>query len=218
MSSIEQSIDVNVPVRTAYNQWTQFEEWPRFMEGIRQVRQLDDKRLEFRAEIGPVAKRWLAEISEQVPDMRIAWHSVDGAKNAGVVTFHRLSDNCTRIMLQMEYDPEGFVEQALLVGTPQGIVGMVLAVVVEGDPIAVVANPPHRGLDVLHAMARDRVDEHRARIIAIVPQRSVEQARERAPVRLDGPKLIVQGTAAEERDGHTHAFEAVARQGAQPIR
>ena len=110
MSSIEQSIDVNVPVRTAYNQWTQFEEWPRFMEGIRQVRQLDDKRLEFRAEIGGVEKRWVAEISEQVPDMRIAWHSIDGAKNAGVVTFHRLSDDCTRIMLQMEYDPKGFVE------------------------------------------------------------------------------------------------------------
>src|SRR5207244_10795533 len=115
-------------------------------------------------------------------------------------------------------DPEGFVEQALLAGTPQGIVGMVLAVVVEGDPIAVVADPPHRGLDVLHATARDRVDKHSARIIAIVPERGVEQARERAPVGLDGPKLIVEGTTAEERNGHTHAFEAVARQWAQPIR
>src|SRR5439155_10854808 len=114
-------------------------------------------------------------------------------------------------------DPEGFVEQALLVGTPQGIVGMVLAVVVERDPIAVVANPPNRGLDVLHATARNRVDKHSARIIAIVSQRSVEQAGERAPVGLDGPKLIVEGTTTEECDGHTHAFKAVARQGAKPI-
>src|SRR5947207_10085280 len=104
-------------------------------------------------------------------------------------------------------DSEGFVEQALLVGAPQGIVRMVLAVIVEGDPIAVVANPPYRGLDVLHATARDRVDKQRTRIVAIVTQRSVKQARERAPVGLDGPELIVQGTTAEERDGQTHAFE-----------
>src|SRR2546428_7095542 len=95
---------------------------------------------------------------------------------------------------------------------------MILAVVVEGDPIAVVADPPHCGLDVLHATARDRVDKHSARIIAIVPERGVEQAGERAPVRLDGPKLIVEGTTAEERDGYTDAFKAVARQGAKPIR
>src|SRR5437879_12302826 len=94
---------------------------------------------------------------------------------------------------------------------------MVLAVVVEGDPIAVVADPPHRGLDVLHATARNRVDKHSARIIAIVSQRGVEQAGERAPVGLDGPKLIVKGTTAEERDGQTHAVKAVGSHGARTI-
>src|SRR2546427_3317166 len=115
-------------------------------------------------------------------------------------------------------DPEGFVEQALLAGTAQGIVGVVLAVIVEGAPIAVVADPPNRGLDLLHATARNRVDKHRARIIAIVSQRGVEQAGERAPVGLNGPKLIVEWTTAEERDGHTHAFKAVAWQGPKSIR
>ena len=110
MSSIETSIDVNVPVRTAYNQWTQFEEFPRFMEGVREVKQLDDRRLVWRAEIAGKEKSWEAEISEQIPDARIAWHSTSGARNAGVVTFHHLTPEKTRVMLQMEYDPEGFVE------------------------------------------------------------------------------------------------------------
>ena len=101
-SQIEKSIEVNVPVRTAYNQWTQFEEFPHFMEGVVEVRQVDDKR--------GVEKAWDAEITQQIPDARIAWHSVSGATNAGVVTFHRLRDDRTKIMLQMEYDPEGFVE------------------------------------------------------------------------------------------------------------
>lgn len=110
MSSIETSIDVNVPVRTAYNQWTQFEDFPRFMEGVREVRQLDDRRLLWRAEIAGKEKTWEAEISEQIPDARVAWHSTSGARNAGVVTFHHLTPEKTRVMLQMEYDPEGFVE------------------------------------------------------------------------------------------------------------
>ena len=110
MSSIETSIDVNVPCRTAYNQWTQFEEFPRFMEGVREVKQLDDRRLVWRAEIAGKEKTWEAEISEQIPDARIAWHSTSGARNAGVVTFHTLTPEKCRVMLQMEYDPEGFVE------------------------------------------------------------------------------------------------------------
>ena len=110
MSTIEQSIDVNVPVRTAYDQWTQFEEFPRFMEGVREVRQLDDKRLAWCAEVGGKEKRWEAEITEQIPDARIAWRSRTGANNAGVVTFHRLDDQKTRVMLQLDYDPEGVVE------------------------------------------------------------------------------------------------------------
>jgi uncharacterized membrane protein len=110
MATIEQSIDVNVPVRTAYNQWTQFEEFPRFMEGVKDVQQLDDKRLHWRAEVAGRDKEWDAEITEQTPDQRIAWTSRSGAWNAGVVTFHRLEENRTRVMLQLEYDPDGVVD------------------------------------------------------------------------------------------------------------
>ena len=119
MATIEKSITVNVPVRTAYNQWTQFEEFPKFMEGVREVKQLDDKRLHWRAEIGGKEKDWMAEIVEQMPDNRIAWRSKTGAPNAGVVTFHRLSDTSCKIMLQIDYAPEGLVEN---VGDAIGVV------------------------------------------------------------------------------------------------
>jgi len=89
MSTVEKSIDVNVPVRTAYNQWTQFEEFPQFMEGVVDVRQLDDKHLRWRTKIGGKEKEFDAEITEQIPDQRIAWRSQSGAPNGGVVTFHR---------------------------------------------------------------------------------------------------------------------------------
>ncbi len=112
MATIEKSIEIDVPVRTAYNQWTQFEEFPRFMEGVREVRQLDARRLLWRAEVGGRDKNWTAEIVEQVPDRRIAWRSMAGAENAGVVTFHRLADNRTRVRLQLDYQPEGAVETA----------------------------------------------------------------------------------------------------------
>jgi uncharacterized membrane protein len=121
MSNIEQSIDVDVPVRTAYNQWTQFEEFPKFMDGIVEVKQLSDTRLLWRSEIGGVDESWEAEIDEQRPDQRIAWHSVTGAKNAGVVTFHRLSDTKTRVMLQIDYEPRGIVEN---VGDALGAVSL----------------------------------------------------------------------------------------------
>ena len=110
MSTIEQSIDVNVPVRTAYNQWTQFEEFPQFMEGVEAVKQLDNQRLHWRANVGGRVEEWDALITEQHPDERIAWKNTTGAPNAGVVTFHRLSDTKTRVMLQMEYEPQGVVE------------------------------------------------------------------------------------------------------------
>ena len=110
MSTVEKSVDVNVPVSTAYNQWTQFEEFPRFMEGVKSVTQTDDTHLRWVAEIAGKEKEWDAEISEQSPDQRIAWHSTSGARNAGVVTFHRLDDNTTRVTLQMDVDPEGVVE------------------------------------------------------------------------------------------------------------
>jgi uncharacterized membrane protein len=110
VSTIEQSIDVSVPVSTTYNQWTQFEDFPHFMEGVREVRQLDDRRLRWRVDVGGKEKTWEAEITEQIPDARVAWQSTSGAKNVGVVTFHRLSPEKTRVMLQLEYDPEGVVE------------------------------------------------------------------------------------------------------------
>lgn len=110
MAVVEKSIEVNVPVRTAYNQWTQFETFPQFMEGVEEVHQLDDKRLHWRAKVMGHEEEWNAEITEQIPDQRIAWTSRGGAKNAGVVTFHRLDEAKTRIMLQLEYEPEGVVE------------------------------------------------------------------------------------------------------------
>ena len=111
MSTTEQSIDVNVPVTTAYNQWTQFETFPQFMEGVEQVTQLTDTTLHWVTEIAGTKREFDAEITEQTPDQRIAWTSIDGPKHAGVVTFHRLDEDTTRVMLQMDFDPEGLKEQ-----------------------------------------------------------------------------------------------------------
>lgn len=120
-SNIEQSIDVNVPVHTAYNQWTQFEEFPQFMDGVEEITQLNDTHIHWKATIGGVTKEWDAVITEQIPDQRIAWTNITGARNAGVVTFHRLTDRKTRIMLQLAYEPEGLVEN---VGDMIGVVSM----------------------------------------------------------------------------------------------
>jgi len=119
MSTIVESVDVEVPVRTAYDQWTQFESFPKFMEGVKSVRQLDDTTIEWVAEIAGREERWKARITEQEPDQRIAWTAIDGAKNAGVVTFHRLAEGRTRVTLQLEVDPEGPVES---VGDALGVV------------------------------------------------------------------------------------------------
>jgi uncharacterized membrane protein len=119
MSQITESIDVDVPVRTAYDQWTQFEEFPLFMEGVEKVEQLDDTHIAWSAEIGGIKKHWIAEITEQLPDERVAWRAVKGAKNAGVVTFHRLDDRKTRVTLQLEVEPEGPVES---IGDALGLV------------------------------------------------------------------------------------------------
>ena len=110
MSQIIETVDVEVPVRTAYDQWTQFESFPMFMEGVEKVEQLDDTTLRWTAEIAGQKRSWKAKITEQAPDQRIAWTSIEGAKNAGVVTFHRLDDNKTRVTLQLDVDPEGPVE------------------------------------------------------------------------------------------------------------
>jgi uncharacterized membrane protein len=110
MSQIIETIDIDVPVRVAYDQWTQFEEFPRFMEAVEKVEQLDDTTLRWTAEIAGVKKTWKATITEQTPDQRIAWTSTEGARNAGVVTFHRLDDSKTRVTLQLDVEPEGPVE------------------------------------------------------------------------------------------------------------
>ncbi|WP_214320622.1 SRPBCC family protein [Nonomuraea sediminis] len=112
MSTIEHSIDVMVPVRVAYNQWTQFESFPEFMEGVESVKQLTYTHNAWVAEIAGVKREFETEITEQRPDGRIAWRSVDGPRQAGVVTFYPIDETTTRVTLQMEYDPEGFVEVA----------------------------------------------------------------------------------------------------------
>jgi uncharacterized membrane protein len=112
MANVTESIDVNVPLQTAYNQWTQFEEFPQFMEGVKSVTQLDDQRLHWIAEVAGDEKEWDAEITEQKPDERVAWTSISGARNAGVVTFHRIDDTTTRVTLQLDVEPEGIVESA----------------------------------------------------------------------------------------------------------
>jgi uncharacterized membrane protein len=119
MTSIIKSIEVKVPARMAYNQWTQFEQFPQFMEGVREVKQLDDQHLHWRAEIGGREEEWDSEITEQIPDERIAWQSISGAKNGGVVTFHRISDDASKVTVQMDYDPKGFIEN---VGDTLGVV------------------------------------------------------------------------------------------------
>lgn len=120
MASIEKSIDVKAPLTAVYNQWTQFEEFPRFMEGVKSVTQNGDDQLHWVAQIGGKEKEWDARITEQTPDQRVAWCSEDGAENAGVVTFHRISDDTTKVMLQIDYDPDGVVESA---GDKLGFVG-----------------------------------------------------------------------------------------------
>ena len=111
MAKIEHSIDVTVPVREAYNQWTQFEEFPRFMEGVESVRQEGDTKLHWVAEIAGRRQEWDARIVEQTPDQRIAWTSTTGDRNAGAVNFPRLDDNATRITLTMDTEPSGVVEK-----------------------------------------------------------------------------------------------------------
>jgi uncharacterized membrane protein len=111
MSTLEQSIDVALPVRTVYDQWTQFEEFPSFMDGVEEVHQLDDTQLHWVARIAGMRREWHAEITEQIPDERIAWRSRGGANNAGVVSFQPLGDTRTRVRLELEFEPTGLEEQ-----------------------------------------------------------------------------------------------------------
>ncbi len=110
MASVKESIQVNVPVSTAYNQWTQFEDFPQFMEGVESVTQIDDTHVRWVAEVGGQRHEWEAEITDQQPDQRIAWRATDGKDNAGIVTFQPLGGDQTRIDVEMSYETEGVVE------------------------------------------------------------------------------------------------------------
>lgn len=110
MGTITKSVDVSVPVSMAYNQWTQFESFPEFMEGVEEVRQLNDTRLHWVTKVGGNTREFDATITEQHPDERVAWKSDSGPNHAGVITFHRLDEGATRVTAQMDIDPDGFVE------------------------------------------------------------------------------------------------------------
>jgi uncharacterized protein YndB with AHSA1/START domain len=121
MGATTHSIDINAPVRAVYNQWTQFEEFPRFMEGVEEIRQDGPRNLFWKARIAGKEKQWEAEILEQIPDQRIVWQSIDGTPNSGEVTFEPLDEERTRVILTMEYEPEGFLEKAGdVLGIPSG--------------------------------------------------------------------------------------------------
>ena len=111
MAQVEKSIKVDVPLQTAYNQWTQFEEFPRFMDGVQSVDQIDDAHLRWVAGEGMKQHAWTAEITEQRPDERIAWRTIEGHGNSGVVTFHRRGEGETRVTVQMEHETDGLMDQ-----------------------------------------------------------------------------------------------------------
>ncbi|MDD9206823.1 SRPBCC family protein, partial [Georgenia sp. 10Sc9-8] len=111
-TKVQKSIMVNVPVSTAYNQWTQFEDFPQFLSGVKSVTQITDDRLEWVAEIAGVKRKWEAKIVEQIPDRKVAWAAVEGATNAGAVTFEDVGGGHTQVHLELEYEPEGLVEKA----------------------------------------------------------------------------------------------------------
>lgn len=111
MPKIQDSIDVGVPVRQAYNQWTQFEEFPKFMEGVQSVRQLDDTHVQWVAEIRGASREWTTEIVEQQPDEKVEWKTIDGeVKNDGVVTFEQVADGQTRVNVEMDVAGESTAE------------------------------------------------------------------------------------------------------------
>ncbi|PPJ20959.1 cyclase [Nocardia nova] len=110
MTTVTESVDVHVPVTTAYNQWTQFESFPQFMQGVERVEQRDDTHTHWTVHVAGVTREFDAKITEQHPDERVSWTSEAGPRHAGVITFHRLDEDTTRVTAQMDIDPDGFVE------------------------------------------------------------------------------------------------------------
>ncbi|MBC7290290.1 MAG: SRPBCC family protein [Actinotalea sp.] len=135
-TQVEKSVIVNVPVSVAYNQWTQFEEFPYFMSGVQSVEQLSDDRLHWVAEIAGVKRQWDADILEQVPDQKVAWAATDGATNAGAVRFEDLGGGQTRVHLSLEFEPDGLVDKA-------------------GDALGVVERTAKNDLDRFKAFIED---------------------------------------------------------------
>lgn len=130
MERIEKTVEVNRPLHTVYNQWTQFEEFPRFMTGVKEVTQIDDTHLHWRAEIWGKDKEWDSEIVEQIPDTKIAWRSTSGdAPNAGEVRFEPVGPDRTRVRLTMQYEPQGAVEN---IGDKLGVLSSRVETTVEG--------------------------------------------------------------------------------------
>lgn len=128
MSSVTKSINVAVPVATAYNQWTQFESFPHFMGGVESVTQIDDTHSHWVTKIGGVTREFDTVITEQHPDERVAWKSTEGTTHAGVITFHRLAEAETKVTVQLDWDAEGIVEKAgALIGADDRQVGTDLA-------------------------------------------------------------------------------------------
>ncbi|MBA2360171.1 MAG: SRPBCC family protein [Actinobacteria bacterium] len=110
MAEVKESIEVNVPVSTAYNQWTQFEEFPQFMDNVESVKQIDDGHLAWTAEVGGKQEQWQAEITAQEPDSHIAWRATEGKENAGDIRFESLGPDRTRVEVVMTWEPEGILE------------------------------------------------------------------------------------------------------------
>ncbi|MFS6530464.1 SRPBCC family protein [Microbacterium aurugineum] len=121
MVQIIETIDVDVPVRTAYNQWTQFESFPKFLQEVESITQIDDTHTHWKVKVGGAVREFDAEITEQHPDERVAWNSTGGeTEHAGAVTFHKLTDNSTRVTVQLDWAPEGLLEK---VGSLVGVGG-----------------------------------------------------------------------------------------------
>jgi uncharacterized membrane protein len=142
MPKVQDSIEVQVPVQQAYNQWTQFEEFPEFMDGIQSVQQLDETHVQWVAEIGGASRQWTAEVTEQQPDEKIAWKTIDGeVKNDGVVTFEQVGPNQTRVNVEMDVEGESTMEN------------------VAGDLLGVVKDQVHGDLERFKQLIEKRDEE-----------------------------------------------------------